>query len=145
MFVLELAFMVLLFYTKLISVKYIGIIAVVLLIMLLLIYVLVRKIRKNVRFAIGVVLAIIVASVLGIGSFYIYKTVSALGNITGVNKETTEVNVYVKQDDAAQSLSDASSYTFGIMENWTGIIQTVRWIRFTTRSEMIYRSMSTMV
>ena len=32
MFVLELAFMVLLFYTKLISVKYIGIIAVVLLI-----------------------------------------------------------------------------------------------------------------
>ena len=74
MFVLELAFMVLLFYTKLISVKYIGIIAVVLLIMLLLIYVLVRKIRKNVRFAIGVVLAIIVASVLGIGSFYIYKT-----------------------------------------------------------------------
>ena len=115
MFVLELAFMVLLFYTKLISVKYIGIIAVVLLIMLLLIYELVRKIRKNVRFAIGVVLAIIVASVLGIGSFYIYKTVSALGNITGVNKETTEVNVYVKQDDAAQSLSDASSYTFGIM------------------------------
>ena len=115
MFVLELAFMVLLFYTKLISVKYIGIIAVVLLIMLLLIYVLVRKIRKTVRFAIGVVLAIIVASVLGIGSFYIYKTVSALGNITGVNKETTEVNVYVKQDDAAQSLSDASSYTFGIM------------------------------
>ena len=92
MFVLELAFMVLLFYTKLISVKYIGIIAVVLLIMLLLIYVLVRKIRKTVRFAIGVALAIIVASVLGIGSFYIYKTVSALGNITGVNKETTEVN-----------------------------------------------------
>ena len=115
MFVLELAFMVLLFYTKLISVKYIGIIAVVLLIILLLIYVLVRKIRKTVRFAIGVVLAIIVASVLGIGSFYIYKTVSALGNITGVNKETTEINVYVKQDDAAQSLSDASSYTFGIM------------------------------
>ena len=49
MFVLELAFMVLLFYTKLISVKYIGIIAVVLLIMLLLIYVLVRKIRKTVE------------------------------------------------------------------------------------------------
>lgn len=113
--------------------------------MLLLIYVLVRKIRKNVRFAIGVILAIIVLSVLGIGSFYIYKTVSALGNITGVNKETTEVNVYVKQDDAAQSLSDASSYTFGIMGELDRVIQTVRWIRFTTRSEMIYRSMSTMV
>lgn len=37
-------------------------------------------------------------------------------DITGVNEnEITEINVYVKQDDAAQSLMDAASYSFGIL------------------------------
>ena len=58
---------------------------------------------------------VIILAILGIASFYIYKTISALDGITGVNKEITEVNVYVKQDDAAQNLMDASDYSFGIL------------------------------
>ena len=52
---------------------------------------------------------------LGTGSLYIYKTVSTLDTITGVNKDITKINVYVKEDDPAQKLADASGYTFGIL------------------------------
>lgn len=111
----EMAFIVLLLYTKLISVKYIGVISAVLLVFLLLVYLLVRKARKKIRFIIGVVLSVLILAVLGTGSLYIYKTVSALDTITGVNKDVTKINVYVKEDDPAQKLADASGYTFGIL------------------------------
>ena len=117
LFVAEVAFVVLLLYTNLLSAKYIGIIFAVLLILLLIDHLLVRKFRKQVRFWIGILLMVIILAVLGIASFYIYKTVSALDDITGVNKEITEVNVYVKQEDAAQTLMDASGYSFGILSD----------------------------
>lgn len=115
LFVIECAFLVLLLYTKLISMKYIGIIAAGLLMLLVIVYFLVRKIRKTVPFCIGVVLALLITVVLGLASLYIYKTVSTLDSITGVNQKYTEINVYVKQDDKAQKLADASGYTFGIL------------------------------
>ena len=103
LFVAEIAFTVLLLYTNLLSAKYIGIVFAVLLVLLLIDHLLIRKFRKQIRFWIGIILMVIILAVLGIASFYIYKTVSALDDITGVNKEITEINVYVKQDDAAQS------------------------------------------
>ena len=115
LFCAEMAFIVLLLYTKLISVKYIGVISAVLLVFLLLVYLLVRKARKKIRFIIGVVLSVLILAVLGTGSLYIYKTVSARDTITGVNKDVTKINVYVKEDDPAQKLADASGYTFGIL------------------------------
>lgn len=115
LFCAEMAFIVLLLYTKLISIKYIGVISAMLLVFLLLVYLLVRKARKKIRFIIGVVLSVLILAVLGIGSLYIYKTVSALDTITGVNKDVTKINVYVKEDDPAQKLADASGYTFGIL------------------------------
>lgn len=115
LFCAEMAFIVLLLYTKLISVKYIGVISAVVLVFLLLVYLLVRKARKKIRFIIGVVLSVLILAVLGTGSLYIYKTVSALDTITGVNKDVTKINVYVKEDDPAQKLADASGYTFGIL------------------------------
>ncbi len=115
LFCAEMAFIMLLLYTKLISVKYIGVISAVLLVFLLLVYLLVRKARKKIRFIIGVVLSVLILAVLGTGSLYIYKTVSALDTITGVNKDVTKINVYVKEDDPAQKLADASGYTFGIL------------------------------
>ena len=47
LFCAEMAFIVLLLYTKLISVKYIGVISAMLLVFLLLVYLLVRKARKK--------------------------------------------------------------------------------------------------
>ena len=115
LFLAILAFTVLLLYTNLIPLKYIGIIFLGLLVFLLLIRLLVLKIRKKARFWIGSALALILLVVLGAVSFYIYKTVSSLDTITGVNKDTVEVGVYVMQDDAAQTMQDAAGYSFGIL------------------------------
>ena len=68
LFCAEMAFKVLLLYTKLISVKYIGVISAMLLVFLLLVYLLVRKARKKIRFIIGVVLSVLILAVLGTGS-----------------------------------------------------------------------------
>ena len=111
----ELAFLVLLLYTKLISMKYIGAISIGLLILLILVYFLVKKVRKKIRFTIGVIIAVLIVVILGMGSMYIYKTVSTLDTITGINKNITEINVYVKKNDPAQNLSDASEYVFGVL------------------------------
>ena len=91
LFVAEIAFTVLLLYTNLLSAKYIGIVFAVLLVLLLIDHLLIRKFRKQIRFWIGIILMVIILAVLGIASFYIYKTVSALDDITGVNKEITEM------------------------------------------------------
>ena len=115
LFLAVLAFTVLLLYTNLIPMKYIGIIFLGLLILVLLIHLLVLKFRKKVRFWIGVVLSVILLLILGGVSFYIHKTVSSLDTITGVNKDTVEVGVYVMQDDPAQTMHDAAGYSFGIL------------------------------
>lgn len=114
-FVAVVAFMVLLLYTNLVPVKYIGIVFLALLIVLLLIRILTLKIRKTVPFVVGSILAVVVVIVMGGASVYIYKTIASLDKITGVNKEITEVNVYVLQNDPAEKLADASSYSFGIL------------------------------
>lgn len=114
-FVAVIAFMVLLLYTNLVPLKYIGIIFLTLLILVLLVRVLTLKIRKTIPFIIGAVLTVVVMIVMGIASLYIYKTISSLDKITGVNKEVTALNVYVLQNDKAQTLADTSSYTYGIL------------------------------
>lgn len=115
LFVAVIAFMVLLLYTNLVPLKYIGIIFLTLLILVLLVRVLTLKIRKTIPFIIGAVLTVVVMIVMGVASLYIYKTISSLDKITGVNKEVTALNVYVLQDDKAQTLADTSSYTYGIL------------------------------
>lgn len=114
-FVAVIAFMVLLLYTNLVPLKYIGIIFLTLLILVLLVRVLTLKIRKTIPFIIGAILTVVVMIVMGVASLYIYKTISSLDKITGVNKEVTALNVYVLQDDKAQTLADTSSYTYGIL------------------------------
>lgn len=114
-FVAVIAFMVLLLYTNLVPLKYIGIIFLTLLILVLLVRVLTLKIRKTIPFIIGAVLTVVVMIVMGVASLYIYKTISSLDKITGVNKEVTALNVYVLQNDKAQTLADTSSYTYGIL------------------------------
>ena len=116
LFIAEITFTALLFSTNFLSTKYIGIIFAVLLILLLIDYVLIRRFRKQTCFWIGTLLMIFILAILGIAGFYIYKTSSTLNDITGVNKEISEINTYVKQEDAAQTLADAADYSFGILK-----------------------------
>lgn len=115
LFVISLAFMALLVYTQLLPAVYMAIIGLVLMIMVLLVYLLVQKVRNKVPFLIGTVITALMVIIMAAGSFYITKTLSLLENITNVSVEVTHVGIYVKQDDAAQSLSDAAGYTFGIL------------------------------
>lgn len=113
--VAETVFAVVLFRTKLISAKYIGMVIGVLLALLLIVYLLVRKVRNGILFGIGVGAALLIIAVLALVGMYIYKTVSALDRMTDVSKDTTAISVYVKQEDPAQTLADVSSYAFGIL------------------------------
>lgn len=130
---IECAFIGLLFYTKFLSAKLIGAIVLILFLLLVIIYLLVRKVRKIVPFVIGVIFAVCLAGAIAIGSVYIYKTVSTLNTITLENSgniKTAEINVYVKNEDAAQSLEDAKGYTFGILkeldrDNTDGALQQI--------------------
>jgi len=111
------AFAVLLIYTRLLPTKYIAIIFLSLLIFLLVVRLLVLRFRKQVRFWSGTALAVLIIAVLGAGSLYIHRTVSALDTITGINTEIAEVNVYVRQEDSAETMPDVSGYTFGILRD----------------------------
>lgn len=115
LFIAIIAFTGLLMYTSLIPVKYVGIIFAGLLLVLLLIFLLVSSYQKKIRFWTGSVLACLMFVVLAAVSFYIYKTVSSLDTITGVDKDIVEVGVYVLQDDSAQTIQDAAGYSFGIL------------------------------
>ena len=68
-------------------------------------------------------LTLLITVVLGLASLYIYKTVSTLDSITGVNQEYTEINVYVKQDDKARSWQMHPVTPLVFWENWTVLTQ----------------------
>ena len=86
-----------------------------LLTMVLIIYLFVRNMRKKAPFVIGVLLAILMGALMVVGNFYILSTVNVLSQISGVNTRTSEMGVYVRTDDPAESLEDASGYTFAVM------------------------------
>lgn len=114
-FVLVFAFIALLIYTKLLPVKYLIIVCGVLILLVMIVYLLVRKFRHKIPFVIGCVMMVLVVAVMGLGSLYIYRTVNTIDNITGVNTEVAKIGVYVMNDDSAQTINEASGYTFGIL------------------------------
>lgn len=109
-------FMGLLLYTRLLPNTYILVGGAVLLVLALIVAILVRHFRKRVRFWIGTLLAAALTVVMGLGSLYMYQTIEALGNISGVTTETAHVAVYVRTEDAAQSIAETAGYTYGILQ-----------------------------
>ncbi len=67
------------------------------------------------RWIVGVVLDVLLGALLVVGSAYIMRGISTLQHITQTKTEVSVVNVYVRADDAAQSLSDVVNYSFGIV------------------------------
>lgn len=110
-----LGFMAVLLYTKMIPPVYMGLIGAFLLVLFILCRLLTLRIRKAVRFTIGTILILILIIGLCIGGFYLIKTVNAIDTITGVNTQTAVEAVYVKAEDPAENLRDASTYSFGIL------------------------------
>ena len=62
-------------------------------------------------------MAVIMIAILAFGGFYINKTRSAISSISGETTEVTQMAVYVKSDDAADSVEATAGYTYGILSS----------------------------
>lgn len=114
---LSVVFMGLLAMTKMIPTIYMLIIGIVLAVIAAIIWLLVWYTRYTGRFIGGTVLAVIMIAILAFGGFYINKTRSAISNISGETTEVTQMAVYVKSDDAADSVEATAGYTYGILSS----------------------------
>ena len=114
---LSVVFMGLLAMTKMIPTIYMLIIGIVLAVIAAIIWLLVWHTRYTGRFIGGTVLAVIMIAILAFGGFYINKTRSAISNISGETTEGTQMAVYVKSDDAADSVEATAGYTYGILSS----------------------------
>ena len=109
------AFVGLLVYTKLIPTVIVAVIGVVLLIFVILVTVLTWNRHNIVRFIIGTVLAVLFSALFIVGGVYLYKTISTLSKISGVETEIAQVGIYVRAQDSADSLTATSGYKYGII------------------------------
>ena len=114
---LSVVFMGLLAMTKMIPTIYMLIIGIVLAVIAAIIWLLVWHTRYTGRFIGGTVLAVIMIAILAFVGFYINKTRSAISNISGETTEVTQMAVYVKSDDAADSVEATAGYTYGILSS----------------------------
>lgn len=114
---LSVVFMGLLAMTKMVPTIYMLIIGIVLAVIAAIIWLLVWHTRYTGRFIGGTVLAVIMIAILAFGGFYINKTRSAISSISGETTEVTQMAVYVKSDDAADSVEATAGYTYGILSS----------------------------
>ena len=114
---LSVVFMGLLAMTKMVPTIYMLIIGIVLAVIAAIIWLLVWHTRYTGRFIGGTVLAVIMIAILAFGGFYINKTRSAISNISGETTEVTQMAVYVKNDDAADSVEATAGYSYGILSS----------------------------
>lgn len=115
--VVALIFMGLLALTKVIPGIFMLIIGIILAVLIILAAFLTHRTRHLVRFTGGVMLSFLLVAVLVFGSLYVNKTRTALSSISGVNTEVTQISVYVRSDDPADSVEATSGYTYGILQS----------------------------
>ena len=125
---LSVVFMGLLAMTKMIPTIYMLIIGIVLAVLAAIIWLLVWRTRYMGRFIGGTIFAVILVAILGFGGFYINKTRTAISDISSVTTEVTQMAVYVKSDDAADSVEATKGYNYGILssldrENTDGAVE----------------------
>ena len=108
-------FAVMLLNMKVIPTKFIAVIGLVMLVLIVIVGALVWSTDGKIRFVVGVILAAVFAAVFILGSMYVYKTHSTLAGISGVNTEITEVGIYVRADDSADSIEATADYVYGVL------------------------------
>ena len=72
--------------------------------------------RGKVRMTLGIVLAVIGIVVMCVGSFYVWKAVNTLNDISAGKTETVQVGVYMRDDDTRTlDSTTAATFQFGIL------------------------------
>lgn len=82
-------------------------------VLVLLAVVLVWDPKRRLPFALGLILTLVLSLVLGVGVYTVMRVRSTLGSITTPTVEVTDISVFVRQDDPAQSLEEIKDYDFG--------------------------------
>lgn len=72
--------------------------------------------KVKVRYWAGAISSVLVSVILLILVFFMYRVYGVAEAVTGSETETTVINVYVLDEDPAQTLRDAIDYDFGILE-----------------------------
>lgn len=109
-------FMAILIQTKLLPGKLLLLAGAIFLMFVLIVCLLTRDATRTGSTIVGSLMTMILLITLMVGTPYLTKAVNALGNMTGINVEVTDVGIYVKNDSSLQALSDLSGKNVGIME-----------------------------
>ncbi len=105
-----------LYSTEMIPVLYLALASGGALLGAVLTFLLTRRPERKVRLILGIIwTALFLAASLGAG-FVVQRAHTAVRAVTEPKAEVSNVSFYVKTGDEAWSLSDASSYTFGILK-----------------------------
>lgn len=99
-----------------IPMKYIAIILIVIAILAVLTFFLMKPKdgKESVKNLIGKIISILISIMMAVGCGYVAKGDSALGNISGANKQTNTISAIVLKNNSAASIEDLKGKTFGI-------------------------------
>ena len=116
LFVADVVFVCLLIATKLLTWQIITLCALGSLLVTAGVFFLAKNTKKRVLLVLSCVLTAILLFVEAAGCYFTILGSKALKEITKPVEEYSEISLYVRKDDAAQSLSDIAGYKIGILE-----------------------------
>ncbi len=67
----------------------------------------------KIRFTFGAVVAVLMTLVLAVASVYLQMTVNTLNRMTQIKTTETDIGIFVRADDPAETVDDAKDYLFG--------------------------------
>lgn len=110
--VASVVFMIALFVLDMLPVKYLAIVAGLLLIALLIVFT--SQLLSKKKGIAGKIFSVLMSVILAVGSFYIFKANGTVSEISGSGTKVDKVVVAVLADDPAESIQDAKDYSFGV-------------------------------
>ena len=110
--VASVVFMIALCVLDMLPVKYLAIIAGLLLIALLIVFT--SQLLSKKKGIAGKIFSVLMSVILAVGSFYIFKANGTVSEISGSGTKVDKVVVAVLADDPAESIQDAKDYSFGV-------------------------------
>ena len=111
-FILMIALVVQLAITQMIPVEYLVIGSVLLLILLLLIIV---SQKNTVTGIIAMIISVVLIAGMGYGNYMLYHTNWMLDKVTNVTLQVDTINLYVLNEDKAETVEDVANYKFGML------------------------------
>ena len=101
--------------TGMLPLKFVLVVIAALVLLVLLVALLTWNPRYRVRYVLGLILAVVFCVALGIGTVYVFKTISTAKTVTTTKVETAAVGIYVPIEDANDFATVAAGYTYGIL------------------------------